>query len=155
MTPKLKKQKHIALVAHDHRKNDLINWCKKNKKVLSQHVLYATGTTGTLLESELVLPIKKFLSGPLGGDFQIGSSIVDLEIDMLFFFWDPLESLAHDPDVKALLRLATLYNIPMACNQSSADFFISSELMYQEYERNFAVIDRYKQNRVKQISDRT
>ena len=153
MTTKLKQKKDIALVAHDHRKNDLIEWCILNKNILKNHSLYATGTTGTLLENELKLPIKKFLSGPLGGDFQIGSSIVDLEIDMLFFFWDPLESLAHDPDVKALLRLATLYNIPMACNQSSADFFISSELMDKEYERNFAVIERYKKNRTKQVKE--
>ncbi len=145
------KKKKIALVAHDHRKQDLIDWSLKHKEKLNNHLLFATGTTGTLLEEKLKINITKFLSGPLGGDFQIGAAIVESDIDMLIFFWDPLESLAHDPDVKALLRLATLYNIPMACNQSSADFFINSTLIEADYDRNFSVIERYNNSRQQQI----
>lgn len=137
----------ISLVAHDNRKTDLINWCLKHKDSLSKHQLCATGTTGRLLEQKLGVEVTRFLSGPIGGDFQLGSSIVEGEIDMLIFFWDPLESMAHDPDIKALLRIATLYNIPMACNQSSADYFINSSLMNQNYERKLSVLKNYQQNR--------
>ena len=143
------KKKKISLVAHDNRKNDLMDWCLKHKETLSKHELCATGTTGRLLEEKLGVKVKRYLSGPIGGDFQLGSSIVEGEIDMLIFFWDPLESMAHDPDIKALLRIATLYNVPMACNQSSADYFVNSSLMNQEYERKLSVLKNYQQNRLK------
>ncbi|MFG1501193.1 methylglyoxal synthase [Halobacteriovorax sp. XZX-3] len=141
------KKKTIALVAHDSRKNDLIQWTLDHKDKLTNHNLCATGTTGRLLEEKLGINIHKYLSGPIGGDFQIGSAIVEDQVDMLIFFWDPLESMAHDPDIKALLRIATLYNIPMACNQTSADYFINSSLMDSEYERKLSVLNNYNQAR--------
>lgn len=128
-------QKHIALVAHDGRKEDLLEWIEFNKDTLQRHFLYGTGTTGKLIMDRTQLPVKRFLSGPLGGDQQIGGKIAEGSIDMLIFFWDPLEQQPHDPDVKALLRLAVLYNIPTASNRSTADFLISSHLMDEDYER--------------------
>jgi len=122
------KTRHIALVAHDNKKQDLLEWCKINHSTLSKHHLYATGNTGILLQNELHLPITKFLSGPLGGDQQIGASISEGIIDILIFFWDPLEAQPHDPDVKALLRLATLWNAGIAVNKATADMMISSQL---------------------------
>ena len=136
------KRKNIALIAHDERKQDLLEWAKYNKAILTQHNLYGTGTTGSLIARELGLKIKTFLSGPLGGDQQIGAKITEGEIDFLIFFWDPLESHPHDPDVKALLRIAVLWNIPIACNRASADFMITSKLMSKEYPR--LVIDYLK-----------
>ena len=127
--------KRIALVAHDNKKRDLVEWAKFNRDLLAHHVVYATGTTGAILELELGFPIYKLQSGPLGGDQQIGARIVDNEIDFLIFFWDPLEPQPHDPDVKALLRMAVVWNIPIACNRASADFMISSPLMDGEYDR--------------------
>ncbi len=127
--------KKIALVAHDNKKRDLVEWAKFNRDLLAHHEVYATGTTGTILEKELGFPITKLQSGPLGGDQQIGAKIVDNEIDFLIFFWDPLEPQPHDPDVKALLRMAVVWNIPIACNRASADFMISSPLMDGEYDR--------------------
>lgn len=147
------KRKTISLVAHDNRKNDLINWCQNHKDVLSKHNLCATGTTGRLLEEKLGVEVQTYLSGPIGGDFQLGSAIVEGNIDMLIFFWDPLESMAHDPDIKALLRIATLYNIPMACNQSSADYFINSELMNSDYTKNLSVLNHYHESRNKFVVD--
>lgn len=129
------KRQRIALVAHDRQKAHLIDWSLYNKGTLSQHDLYATGTTGRLLEDALELPVTKLKSGPLGGDQQIGALIAQGEIDMLIFFWDPLESMSHDVDVKALLRIASVWNIPIAQNRSSADFIVSSILMTMPYER--------------------
>jgi len=130
----LQKTKKIALVAHDNKKLDLMEWAKFNRDTLAEHELYATGTTGALLDKELGLNVQKLLSGPLGGDQQIGAMIADRTLDLLVFFWDPLEPQPHDPDVKALLRIAVVWNIPVACNRASADFIISSPLMGAEYE---------------------
>jgi methylglyoxal synthase len=127
--------KKIALVAHDNKKRDLVEWAKFNRDLLAHHQVFATGTTGKILEQELDFKIERLRSGPLGGDQQIGAKIVDNEIDFLIFFWDPLEPLPHDPDVKALLRMAVVWNIPIACNRASADFMISSPLMDGEYDR--------------------
>jgi methylglyoxal synthase len=127
--------KKIALVAHDNKKQDLVEWAKFNRDLLAHHQVYATGTTGDILEQELDFEITKLQSGPLGGDQQIGAKIVDGEIDFMIFFWDPLEPMPHDPDVKALLRMAVVWNIPIACNRASADFMISSPLMDGEYDR--------------------
>jgi methylglyoxal synthase len=136
--------KKIALVAHDNKKADLVEWAKYNKTLLAHHKIFATGTTGTILEKELGFHIEKLQSGPLGGDQQIGARIADREIDFLIFFWDPLEPQPHDPDVKALLRMAVVWNIPIACNRSSADFIISSPLMDSDYERLVPDYDVYR-----------
>jgi methylglyoxal synthase len=125
----------IALIAHDHKKADITDWARFNRSVLVQHELVATGTTGELLARELGLAVTCLRSGPLGGDQQIGARIAEGAIDMLIFFWDPLEPHPHDPDVKALLRLAVLWNIPVACNRASADFLISSPLLSRGYDR--------------------
>jgi methylglyoxal synthase len=128
-------RKRIALIAHDNCKTDLLDWARYNRGTLAEHELYATGTTGTLLGTELKLPVTRFRSGPLGGDQQVGAAIVEGRVDFVIFFWDPLEPHPHDVDVKALLRIAVVYNIPIACNRSSADFMLSSPLMLQEYRR--------------------
>ncbi len=134
-TLEMKQTKKIALVAHDNKKHDLLEWAAFNRDLLAQHELYATGTTGTLLRQELDLEITTLRSGPLGGDQQIGSKITEGDIDFLIFFWDPFKPLPHDPDVKALLRIAVVWNIPVACDRASADFMISSPLMSAEYQR--------------------
>lgn len=134
-TIRMNKVKKIALIAHDNRKHALLEWASFNKGSLANHILFATGTTGKILSEELELPIHRFLSGPLGGDQQVGAKICEGEIDFMIFFWDPLEAQPHDPDVKALLRLATLYNIPVAIDRASADFLISSPLMNMVYDR--------------------
>lgn len=138
----MQKQKSIALIAHDNRKKDLIAWVQNNKDVLSKHFLCGTGTTATLIARETELPVTAFNSGPLGGDQQIGCRIVEGKIDFMIFFWDPLASQPHDPDVKALLRIAALYDIPVATNQSTADFLITSPIMSTTYDRK--IIDYAK-----------
>jgi methylglyoxal synthase len=132
---KLPAKKRIALVAHDGRKDDLVEWVKHNRDELAKHELYGTGGTGALISNETGLKVNRFMSGPLGGDQQIGAAIATGELDMLVFFWDPLEPQPHDPDVKALLRLAVLHNIPTASNRATADFLITSPLMDEEYSR--------------------
>jgi methylglyoxal synthase len=141
----IKRKKKIALIAHDNKKEDMLQWAKFNIETLKLHQLFATGTTGRLLEKELSLEITVVESGPLGGDLQIGACIANGEIDFLVFFWDPLTQLPHDPDVKALLRIAAVWNIPIACNRSSADFLISSPIMCQEYQRILPDYNNYRQ----------
>ncbi|MBV8254682.1 MAG: methylglyoxal synthase [Chitinophaga sp.] len=130
----LKARKRIALIAHDHKKAELIEWATYNKTVLSRHELYATGTTGKLIEEALDVSVRKLLSGPLGGDQQIGALVAEGALDVIIFFWDPMEALPHDPDIKALLRLGVVWNIPIANNRSTADFLLTSPLMHQDYE---------------------
>lgn len=134
-TAQMGEKKKIGLVAHDYRKMDLIDWADYNRDILMQHDLYGTGTTGGLISEKLGLPVHRFMSGPLGGDLQIGAAIAENRLDILIFFWDPLQAQPHDVDVKALLRIAIVYNIPLACNRSSADFLITSKLMNKPYER--------------------
>jgi methylglyoxal synthase len=128
-------RKNIALIAHDNRKAELLDWARFNKGTLEKHNLYGTGTTGGLIASQLDLKVHRYRSGPLGGDQQIGASISEGGIDFMIFFWDPLQSQPHDVDVKALLRLSVLYNIPVACNRATADFLISSPLLDHSYDR--------------------
>ena len=128
-------RKRIALIAHDNKKQDMLSWARFNLGTLKQHELSATGTTGGLLNTELGLDVTRFLSGPLGGDQQVGSAIAERRIDAVIFFWDPLEPHPHDVDVKALLRIAVVYNVPIACNRATADFVLSSPLMREPYER--------------------
>ena len=142
--------KRIALVAHDNKKNDLVEWAKFNRDLLAHHQIFSTGTTGEMLERELGFEIAKLQSGPLGGDQQVGAMIVNDEINFLIFFWDPLEPMPHDPDVKALLRMAAVWNIPIACNRASADFMISSPLMDSSYERIIPDYDGYRKRRLPQ-----
>ncbi len=135
MDETIPKRRRIGLVAHDNKKLDLVEWAQYNRDLLAAHELIATGTTGTLLEYELGVHVRRLQSGPLGGDQQLGALIAEGVIDFLVFFWDPLEPQPHDPDVKALLRLAVVWNIPVACNRATADFMISSPLMGSDYER--------------------
>jgi methylglyoxal synthase len=140
-------KKKIVLVAHDNKKPDLLEWARFNKDLLARHTLFATGTTGALLQKELALEVGRLQSGPLGGDQQIGAKVTEGEIDFLIFFWDPLEPMPHDTDVKALLRIAVVWNIPVACNRASADFIISSPLMSEEYERLVPDYGEYSRGR--------
>lgn len=130
----LKPRKRIALIAHDNKKAELIEWVYYNRGVLSRHELFATGTTGRLVEESIDRPVTKLFSGPLGGDQQIGALVAEGVVDMIIFFWDPMASQPHDPDIKALLRLGVVWNIPMACNRATADFMLTSPLMNDEYE---------------------
>ena len=145
--------KKIALVAHDNKKRDLLEWAKFNRDLLAHHVVCATGTTGEMLEKELNFPITKLQSGPLGGDLEIGARIAENEIDFLIFFWDPLEPMPHDPDVKALLRMAVVWNIPIACNRASADFMISSPLMDGEYDRLVPDYEGYRNRKIGDLEE--
>ncbi len=128
------RQKNIALIAHDAKKHELLDWCKTNREILQQHFLCGTGTTATMVSDYTGLPVRAYNSGPLGGDQQIGAKIVEGAIDFVIFFSDPLTAQPHDPDVKALLRIAQVYDIPIANNRASADFMISSKLMSEEYQ---------------------
>lgn len=141
------KQKTIALVAHDNMKPSLLAWCKLHAKKLSRHHLMATGTTGKVLSTQAELEVKALISGPLGGDQQIGALITEQQVDMMIFFWDPLEAQPHDPDVKALLRLAAVWNIPVACNQATADMIINSSLFDQEYQKTIPDYQAYLKQR--------
>ena len=150
VTMEIEKAKHIALVAHDGKKRELVDWCDRNKDVLKSHFLCGTGTTARLIAERTGLPVKGYCSGPLGGDQQIGAKIVEGSINFVVFFSDPLEAQPHDPDVKALLRIAQVYDIPIANNKATADFMITSRFMEEEYEHqviNFRqqVIDRAKE----------
>lgn len=149
----LQRQKRLALVAHDNKKDDMVAWAAAHRDLLARHVLFATGTTGSVLERELELQIIKLQSGPLGGDQQIGARISEGEIDMLIFFWDPLEAQPHDPDVKALLRMAAVWNIPVATTLATADFMITSPLMDSTYRRRLPDFDEYRERMKRMVFD--
>lgn len=147
----LPRRKNIALIAHDSKKAEIIEWCREHKSILEHHFLCGTGTTARMIADSTGLPIRGFNSGPLGGDQQIGARIVDGKIDLVIFFSDPLTAQPHDPDVKALLRIAQVYDIPMANNKSSADFIITSPLMDIEYERKLLNFKQNIDNRAKAL----
>ena len=151
VTMEIEKVKHIALVAHDGKKRELVDWCEKNKEILKGHFLCGTGTTARLIAERTGLPVKGYNSGPLGGDQQIGAKIVEGQIDFVIFFSDPLTAQPHDPDVKALLRIAQVYDIPIANNKASADFMISSPLMDEEYEHDVINFRQNISERAKQL----
>jgi methylglyoxal synthase len=140
--------KRIALVAHDNKKKELMEWAKSYQPALQQCELYATGTTGKLLEQELGQPVVKLQSGPLGGDQQIGALIADGKIDILIFFWDPLEPLPHDPDIKALLRIAVVWNIPVACDRATADFIFTSPLLFASHQGQLPDFEAYRNRKL-------
>ena len=146
-------QKRIALIAHDNMKDEMVNWCKENHQLLSKHFLCGTGTTSSLIANATGLPVKAYKSGPLGGDQQVGSRIAEGEIDILIFFWDPLEAQPHDPDIKALLRISTLYDIPVANNRATADFLISSDYMNKAYPHWVDDFRKTVEDRVKEFKE--
>ena len=148
----IEKQKHIALIAHDSKKHEIVEWVEANKNILKNHFLCGTGTTARIISDKTELPVKAYNSGPLGGDLQIGCRIVEGSIDFVVFFWDPLESQPHDPDVKALLRIAAVYDIPVANNRATADFMITSKYMNEEYERKVLNYNKITQQRIKELS---
>jgi methylglyoxal synthase len=142
-------RKHIALVAHDNKKKELIEWSKSYREIMTEFDIYATGTTGRLLEEELGIPVHKLQSGPLGGDQQIGALIADGKIDVLIFFWDPLEPLPHDPDIKALLRIAVVWDIPVACDRATADMIFTSPLFLEDRTRPRPDFTAYQNRKLK------
>jgi methylglyoxal synthase len=148
-TRTLNSRKNIALVAHDNKKPDIIDWAIYNKTALSKHRLFATGTTGKMIEEALDQSVTKLLSGPLGGDQQIGAKIAEGKIDVLIFFWDPMEAQPHDPDIKALLRVAATWNIPVACDRATADFIFTSPLMYEDYKTELPDYNSYTNRKLK------
>lgn len=144
----MESKKNIALIAHDNMKPELVEWTRLHQKTLAHHELFATGTTGKLVEEALQQPVHKFQSGPLGGDQQIGALIVEGKIDILIFFWDPMEALPHDPDIKALLRIGAVWNIAIACDRATADFIISSPLLNTAYKRLLPDYENYKNRKI-------
>ncbi len=151
VTFEIEKAKHIALVAHDGKKKELVDWCDRNKEILKSHFLCGTGTTARLIAEKTGLPVKGYNSGPLGGDQQIGAKIVEGQIDFMIFLWDPLEAQPHDPDVKALLRIAVVYDIPIANNLATADFMLNSRYMTQTYSRRVQNFNKTVQERVEKM----
>ncbi|BBF41851.1 methylglyoxal synthase [Lachnospiraceae bacterium KM106-2] len=149
---KIGKQKHIALIAHDSKKKELIEWAERNRAILEKHFLCGTGTTARLITEQTGLPVKGYNSGPLGGDQQVGSRIVEGNIDFVVFLWDPLESQPHDPDVKALLRIAVVYDIPIANNLATADFLLTSKYMNEEYDRQVANYNKIISQRIQDMT---
>ena len=147
----IKKEKNIALIAHDQKKHELMEWCKANKSILEKHFLCGTGTTARMITDYTGLPVKGYCSGPLGGDQQIGAKIVEGQIDFMIFLWDPLEAQPHDPDVKALLRIAVVYDIPIANNLATADFMLHSKYKNESYSRQIENFDKKVQNRVEEM----
>lgn len=145
------KQKNIALIAHDHKKDEIIEWVQENQEILKNHFLCGTGTTARLISEKTNLPVRAYNSGPLGGDQQVGARIVEGRIDFVIFFWDPLEAQPHDPDVKALLRIAAVYDIPIAYNRSTADFLLTSKYMDSDYDRRVLNYDLINRRRVQQM----
>lgn len=141
-------RKRIALIAHDNKKKELIEWAKYNQGVMQRSEVIATGTTGRMLEQEVGINVTCLQSGPLGGDQQIGALIAEGKVDILIFFWDPLEPLPHDPDIKALLRLAVVWNIPIACNRATADFLFSSHLLFSDYQRKLPDFEDYRNRKL-------
>jgi methylglyoxal synthase len=141
-------RKRIALIAHDNKKSELVEWVKYNRNSMLEFDVFATGTTGKILEAEVGINVRRLQSGPLGGDLQIGALIAEGSVDMLIFFWDPLEPLPHDPDIKALLRLAVVWNIPLACNRATADFLFSSSLLFSDYQRRMPDFLNYNNRKI-------
>ena len=151
LTLEIDKTKRIALVAHDRKKKDLVDWCERNQEILKGHFLCGTGTTARLIADRTGLPVKGFSSGPLGGDQQIGAKIVEGKVDFMVFFWDPLEAQPHDPDVKALLRIAVVYDIPIANNLATADFMLTSKYMDEVYSRRVENFDKQVRERAEEM----
>ena len=147
----IKKQKNIALIAHDQKKHELMEWCKEHKSILEKHFLCGTGTTARMITDYTGLPVKGYNSGPLGGDQQVGAKIVEGQIDFMIFLWDPLEAQPHDPDVKALLRIAVVYDIPVANNLATADFMLNSKFMNEPYSRQIENFNKTIQDRVAEM----